>query len=498
DIEVEGENDVVFGLFDVYGESLVIVDDNINGLESGSATTSIAAPYFLFLAQFSREPGEFHINSNRPLIPFENKDNGRELVLGQTIRASLDHPSEIDYFVIDLAEGETISISVDAIMIDPYLQVDFPEATEEQLVYDDDSGGGLLGSNSELIYRAPQSGPYFITVQDALGTYFGGYFLTVAEAPPGAIPVTIPSLSESTTPFPSDSMTPTPSTVILTLDDLPPGFEAISPEEFGFSEGKLLAGETTIEHTFAFIEAEHFEFIFGFTTSIPNRLEQVGFDVALRNPDFLLEALVEGLGTSEILEQKELSLPTQFGEASVGMTVAASLEGTPIRMDMIVFRQSKLGVLIAVMYLEGDSPVVPIGELAQILDERVKESGAADTAILAPTSSPRPEDTDRQIVFHSDRDANTDIYRMNADGSNLIRLTDDPAADWSPAWSPDGQTIAFMSDRDNNFEIYLMQPDGTNLRRLTDNPGYDGFPAWSPDGRTIAYLSQQDGQETDL
>ena len=71
---------------------------------------------------------------------------------------------------------------------------------------------------------------------------------------------------------------------------------------------------------------------------------------------------------------------------------------------------------------------------------------------------------------------------MDADGSNQTRLTNNPASDAQPAWSPDGTKIAFNSDRDGNFEVYVMDADGSNQTRLTNNPADDGGPAWSPDG----------------
>ena len=58
---------------------------------------------------------------------------------------------------------------------------------------------------------------------------------------------------------------------------------------------------------------------------------------------------------------------------------------------------------------------------------------------------------------------------MNSDGSNQVRLTDDPEADSGADWSPDGTRIAFTSERDGNREIYVMDADGSNLIRVTDN-----------------------------
>jgi len=58
---------------------------------------------------------------------------------------------------------------------------------------------------------------------------------------------------------------------------------------------------------------------------------------------------------------------------------------------------------------------------------------------------------------------------MDGDGSGLTNLTNNPAGDGQPVWSPDGSKILFVSDRDGNDEIYVMKADGSDPTNLTDN-----------------------------
>ncbi len=102
----------------------------------------------------------------------------------------------------------------------------------------------------------------------------------------------------------------------------------------------------------------------------------------------------------------------------------------------------------------------------------------------------------KRIVFSSEKGESgwdIDIYVIDADGGNPRRLTRNPGDDWNPSWSPDGEHIAFASERGANFDIYVMDADGNNPRRLTKNPSSDWNPSWSPDGEHIAFTSNRDG-----
>jgi Tol biopolymer transport system component len=121
--------------------------------------------------------------------------------------------------------------------------------------------------------------------------------------------------------------------------------------------------------------------------------------------------------------------------------------------------------------------------------------------ILAPTPTLQdaaPQATSSKIngmlAFTSERDGNMEIYIMDTDGSEPVRLTDNPAEDYWPTWSPDGTQIAFTSDRDGDFEIYIINADGSHPQRLTQQAGNDLEPAWSPDGTQIAFMVHQKGK----
>ncbi len=91
------------------------------------------------------------------------------------------------------------------------------------------------------------------------------------------------------------------------------------------------------------------------------------------------------------------------------------------------------------------------------------------------------------------RDGNSDIYVGSSDGSSLRRVTTDPGADISPAWSPDGSKIAFVSDRAGGPQVYVMDAGGGGQRRVSFAGSYNTSPSWAPDGQTIAYSGRGSG-----
>jgi Tol biopolymer transport system component len=127
--------------------------------------------------------------------------------------------------------------------------------------------------------------------------------------------------------------------------------------------------------------------------------------------------------------------------------------------------------------------------------------------------------TGKQRRYAWDYDETFEIYSDKQDGTDLVNLTNSPGYDAEGSFSPDGKQIVFCSlrsafpleklppERRSQYEkdrswfgdIYVMNADGSNVRRLTDAPGYDGGPFFSPDGQRIVWRHfEENGMNADV
>lgn len=237
---------------------------------------------------------------------------------------------------------------------------------------------------------------------------------------------TSPQPSEAT-PQPSEtptrpSQTPTrPSTsskaVVLTLQDMPPGFQEVPPQmTANFVETlKKQVGQVSVnpENLFAFMtqstssstssspsstqtsssasttqssstesSSQSAQVVVGYTGSFPDQASQDSFDATLKKlqqPDYqkqMIDQMREGLKNSAGIEVQEYSMIPElnnFAEASTGMSVKILLAGQPMRIDIVSFRRKSLGALTAIMYPDGQPPKITLTEVARKLDTRMSQ-----------------------------------------------------------------------------------------------------------------------------
>ena len=119
--------------------------------------------------------------------------------------------------------------------------------------------------------------------------------------------------------------------------------------------------------------------------------------------------------------------------------------------------------------------------------EQLTDDPAAD---IQPSWSP----TGDRIVFTTTRDGDYNIYILPvADPTQQTAVTVDPADDEWASFAPDGNRVAFQSDRAGNTDIWIIDLTDQSLTQVTDSPFRDEHPAWSPDGTAILFASNRAG-----
>lgn len=119
--------------------------------------------------------------------------------------------------------------------------------------------------------------------------------------------------------------------------------------------------------------------------------------------------------------------------------------------------------------------------------------GLATAVVAAPLPvKPAPA---RLLVVSAEVKGNSEILLVNPDNGDITNLTNHPAADNDPVWSPDGKKIAFISDRDGVPNLHIMNVDGSGVWQLTREKVPCSQPRWSPDSKRVAYMHAAAGRD---
>lgn len=97
------------------------------------------------------------------------------------------------------------------------------------------------------------------------------------------------------------------------------------------------------------------------------------------------------------------------------------------------------------------------------------------------------------------RPSKLEIFVADADGSNVVQVTNNGAANFAPYLHPDNKRLAYVSNqadpKGRNFDIFLINVDGTGQKQITHNPTFDGFPMWTHDGKRLVFASNRNNAQ---
>ena len=154
----------------------------------------------------------------------------------------------------------------------------------------------------------------------------------------------------------------------------------------------------------------------------------------------------------------------QDGAIIIQDTLQRDAPRLPLRYDLSVLEGKQAGWLPdgRIIY-NGCNVWASSGSCGLYVADR---SGGLPMSLTTDPSDLSPDAYEHRIVFMSHRDGNWEIYRMHIDGGNPTRLTDNPANDGLPTWSPFGHKIAFLSDRGGEWAVWTMEIDGRKPQKL--------------------------------
>jgi len=195
-----------------------------------------------------------------------------------------------------------------------------------------------------------------------------------------SVPASAPAVTSTSSSPPTQAPTPTLlqdldiSSAVLTLEDLPAGFEGFKPEDLGMSIEDFGEGAAQPEEVFIFINPQNFQMVFGFNFLLAKKLDRVAFDAGVSKPEMTLPAFVSGMGTENIRDEKLLEGLEDIGEKQIGMTMVTNMEGRSAQVDVLMFRREVVGAMVMSIVLEGETPNITIRDLGSKLDQRIQET----------------------------------------------------------------------------------------------------------------------------
>ena len=170
------------------------------------------------------------------------------------------------------------------------------------------------------------------------------------------------------------------SSLVLTLQDLPPGFTEMSSDYVASLRNQLSQGPNFKPASiFAYQKIDRklleFQLLIGFTLQRPDPTQQARFDRAIHE-GMAAKAFSQGLNSnkeSPFTHPAALTLQDKIGEVSAGWRSQGKIKNIPMNVDMALFRRGQIGVFMATIYLDDTKPTITISEAGRKFDSRIIE-----------------------------------------------------------------------------------------------------------------------------
>jgi TolB protein len=155
-----------------------------------------------------------------------------------------------------------------------------------------------------------------------------------------------------------------------------------------------------------------------------------------------------------------------------------------------------LGYTVFNVFTHSEPPTVMSTETMTLVKTETTLPIPVTVTVSAPPAIPAMITTGgRWIAFNSSMSGNHDIYMIDVNGENLTQLTNSPAHEYYPSWSPDGYELVFQTLDGPDMELAIVNIKSKSVRKLTENSCGDWGPSWSPDGDWIVFYSNCDGDD---
>ncbi len=362
-ITLDGHNDFNFTVFDSTGLEVLFVDASFSGMEEGSFIIEYAESYFVVVGQSNESEGTFTISATHALTPVPDPDDQTDLRIGQAIQGSLDYPGDIDTYTIHLSSANKIQMETTSFALDTRLSIDFYGASYEEIIFDDDSGGGLFETDAQIIFRASRVREYFIVVDDNWYET-GGYTLSIKDADPAAqlTQTTFASLFD----LPERATSFGPEELRAAFNNLPPEFGELDLEEEGLSRPPE-EFDDFLQHGIGFSVDDPLQIMLAYS-GISTEEDRLGIELLSRSPETLLKYMTAqaGFDNRDIIDSGTLDVGS-VGENAVGVWFEMGEEVVLVASLVMFVRGEYVGTVVSLVRPDTSPPISP-RQAAQLLD----------------------------------------------------------------------------------------------------------------------------------